>query len=175
MDYGLVHIAQLYVKDKGAILRLLHDHGVLVDGATPHKEVIAALKEKLETDPEFGQSMESVLREHGIIEAYENAEDSDSGTSDSGENSGGGIGFSGVMGIISGIVQGVGGAVAGVERRKAAEIEAKAQSDAFFQQYIMEQQHKNNVGKVVLISVISLVAIGITVYLVLRNERKIEG
>ena len=149
MEYGLPEIAALYVKDKAGLIRLMSErYGKAVSGDTPNNVLIAELKRSYEQDPLFRNDLHDLMNKNGIVTNYNNAV------------------FETIMAGL-GIV---GGAVTSVSDTQRAKIEAQAQEDKFFQDYILAQQSKSNVGKIVLISVISLAAIGLTAWLVLRKK-----
>ena len=149
MEYGLPEIAKLYVKDKAGLIRLMAEkYNIGIDGTSPHKVVIGELKRLYDHDPQFRADIRDLMYKNKIIAGFNNS----------------------VGAIIGTITTAIGGAVSGVSDLQRAKVEAKAQEDAFFQQYILQKQSQNNTGKIVLISVASLGVIGLVAWLILRKK-----
>lgn len=149
MEYGLVEIADLYVKDKGGIIRLMaEEYKVVVDGSTPHAIVIQELKRLYDHNPNFRADLRELMYENGIIGEYSQA-----------------IGT-----IITGALTAIGGAIGGITDLQRSKIEAQAQEDKFFQDYILNKQRQSNTGTIVLISVVSLGVVGLAAWLILRKR-----
>jgi len=149
MEYGLPEIAALYVKDKAGLIRLMSGkYNVDINGNTPHKVVIAELKRLYEYDPLFKTDLRDLMYKNKIIPEYNNA----------------------VLATIMAGLGIVGTTVGKVSDVNRAKIEAQAQEDKFFQDYILNKQKQNNTGTIVIISVASLAAIGLVAWLMLRKK-----
>ena len=153
IQYNLPEIAELYVQDKAGIISLMVEkYGIPMDPATvTHAELISQLKKLYEENENFRDDLIDLMQDHEIISEYNNQVDPVS-----------------AIAMAAGELFGMAGSFGNI---KAAQVAAGAQGDKMFMELILAKQGQSNAGKIILISGISLAAIGLTAWLILRKKK----
>lgn len=134
-------LAKVYTDHRRELMALMQQHGVSFTASPTHGQVISALYKLMKTDESFNADLENLLSK------YHNQ----------------------TGGIIAGIFETVGNAVAPLAQGYAENQERKTQEEEFFQDYLLEKQ-KNSSNTVVWIIVGgSVLLVGVALIFILRK------
>lgn len=153
-------LAKVYTNHKKELIRLMNES---YDSELPkdasHLDVIKEYKYLLNNSLDFREDIDALMVAKKIISPdynWSNAVDPvTAGLEAAGK----------LFGTIGTIVGSVGA-------RKRLELEQDIQSDKFFQDYLLNEQSKSSGGKILLITGITFVVIGLTMFLIFRNRKK---
>jgi hypothetical protein len=142
---------KLYVKKKKILLPLIAKYSdSKISAATTHGEAVSLYLHLLKTNVAFKTEVDAAIRKELPQFVAHNAE---------GSSSGGGI-FSQILGTI--------GSALGTS---SANKTTQAESDAVLYQAVLESQGANDTTKILVVSGVALLFVGIGVYMVMKTKK----
>ena len=149
-EHGLKNVAKVYTKHKADLIRLMNKYGAGITKMTSHSDVIWDLKYLIDNNLEFCKDLDALMVSEGIIKSDMHWNNQ----------------------IGEAIATAVGPIVGGITGAISAKTEQKTEEDRFFHDYLLNEQKKNDSGKILIITGMTFATIGLFLFLILKKGKK---